>query len=74
MSYIRGKHGYARCLVAFVIVSALISTVLIMAGWTTTYALTRYSAHFIVNAKSEIIGGSASHGGAVPFNSVKFRK
>lgn len=67
MSYIRGKHGYTlRRSVAFVIVSALISTVLIMAGWTTTYALTRYSAHFIANAKSEIIGGSASHGGAVP--------
>jgi hypothetical protein len=67
MSYISGKHGYTlRRSVAFVIVSALISTVLIMAGWTTTYVLTPYSAHFIANAKSELIGGSASHGGAVP--------
>ena len=68
MSYISGKHGYTlRRSVAFVIVSALISTVLIMAGWTTTYMyLLRYSAHFIANAKSELIGGSASHGGAVP--------
>jgi hypothetical protein len=71
MSYISGKHGYTlRRSIAFVIVSALISTVLIMAAWTTTYVLTRYSAHSIANAKSELTGGSASHGGAVPLIAI----
>lgn len=67
MGYINGEHGYTlRRSVAFVILSALVSTVLIMAGWMNTYVLIPYSAHFIANAKSELIGGSEGHGGAVP--------
>jgi hypothetical protein len=71
MSYISGKHGYTMgSSVAFVTVSALISTLLIMAGWTNTYLLIPYSAHFIANAKSKLIGSSEGHGGAVPLIAI----
>jgi hypothetical protein len=52
--------------VAFVFVSILISMVLILAGWTNAYVLTPYAAYFIANAKSEVIGSSEGHVGAVP--------
>ncbi|HZI69801.1 MAG TPA: hypothetical protein VFD60_01445, partial [Nitrososphaeraceae archaeon] len=46
--------------VAFVFVS------IILAGWTNAYVLTPYAAYFIANAKSEVIGSSEGHVGAVP--------
>jgi hypothetical protein len=67
MSNITCNCGYtARRSVAFVFVSILISMVLIIAGWTNAYVLTPYAAYFIANAKSEVIGSSEGHGGAVP--------
>src|SRR6476620_12554345 len=67
MSNITCNYGYTpRRSVAFGFVSILISIVLIIAGRSNAYVLTPYAAYFIANAKSEVIGSSEGHGGAVP--------
>ena len=67
MSYFSATHAYiSGQSITFVIVSALISSLLIMTVGTNTSAVMPYFTDFMANAKSATTGSSSTHGGAVP--------